>query len=292
MRNFGFVLLVGALILGGFVAWGLHNISSARAASRGPLSQTTLVVAARPIGFGEPLTPEVLRAQAWPLAAQPAGAFHTVAEATAGPRRVALGPIAANEPVLAGRISGPGGRATLSGVIRAGMRASTIRVNDVFGVAGFVLPGDFVDVLVTRTEARAGGASAGDMRTDLLLQSVRVLAVDQLANENKNDPVVAKAATIEVTPEQAQKVALAAQVGTLSLALRGAVDPLAAQPPGSARTVRTPDLRLEPVALPAPPRARAAPRRVRALPDAPPTIEIFRGAQSTKVVAPRERTLG
>lgn len=293
MRNFGFVLLIGALILGGFVAWGLHNISSARATSAEPLNQTTLVVAARPIGFGEPLTPEVLRVQAWPRAAQPAGAFHTIAEATAGPRRVALGPIATNEPVLAGRISGPGGRATLSGVIRAGMRASTIRVNDVFGVAGFVLPGDFVDVLVTRTEAQAGGAaSASDMRTDLLLQSVRVLAVDQLANENKNDPVVAKAATIEVTPEQAQKLALAAQVGTLTLALRGAIDPLVAQPPGSAKTVRTADLRLEPAALPAPPRPRPTPRRVRTLPVALPTIEIFRGAQSTKVAAPRERILG
>jgi len=273
MRNIGFVLLLVAVLLGGFVVFGIRHMSAARATSDPNVPRTTVVVASRAIGFGEPITAEVLRLQAWPQGAAPQGAFTTVAEVTAQ-KRVALAPIAANEPVLTTRISGPGGRATLSGVIREGMRATTIRVNDVFGVAGFVLPGDFVDVLITRD---AGGGNSSDMRTDVLLRSVRVLAVDQLANENKNNPVVAKAATIEVTPEQAQKLALAAQVGTLSLALRGTIDPLASDKDGAPVTVRTSDLRL--AGAPGPKAARAAPRR-RAGPGGP-TIEIIRGASAT-----------
>ncbi|CAN7415376.1 Flp pilus assembly protein CpaB [Phenylobacterium sp. LjRoot219] len=276
MRNIGFVLLLVSVVLGGLVVMGIRHLSAARATPEQGVARTAIVVATRAVGFGEPITAEVLRLQPWPQGAVPQGAFNSVAQVTAQ-KRVALGPIAANEPVLTSRISGPGGRATLSGVIREGMRATTIRVNDVFGVAGFVLPGDFVDVLITRDE---GSQSSGNMRTDVLLRSIRVLAVDQLANESKNDPVVAKAATIEVTPEQAQKLALASQVGTLSLSLRGTIDPLASDKEGAPTTVRTADLRLQGASAPAAPRAvRAAPRR-RAAP-AGPTIEIIRGSDAT-----------
>jgi pilus assembly protein CpaB len=276
MRNIGFVLLAVSVLLGALTIFGLRHMSASRAAEP-RLHQTTVVVATRPIGFGEALTPDLLRVQAWPSEARPQGSFETVGQVTAQ-RRVALGPIAANEPVLTTRISGPGGRASLSGVIRAGMRATTIRVNDVFGVAGFVLPGDFVDVLITRDDGKATAADA-TKRTDVLLRSVRVLAVDQLANENKNDPVVAKAATIEVTPEQAQKLALAAEVGTLSLALRGTVDPLSSGQDPAPVTVRTTDLRLDGVSPPAPPRrvvraaARPAPAGI--------TIQVFRGSEAS-----------
>jgi pilus assembly protein CpaB len=287
MRNLGFVLLLVSLVLGGLTVWGLRHMSAARAQPDAKLHQTTVVVATRPIGFGEALTPEVLRVQAWPQDGQPQGSFQTIAQVTAQ-RRVALGPIAANEPLLATRISGPGGRATLSGVIRVGMRATTIRVNDVFGVAGFVLPGDFVDILITRDDGDRN-ASQENKRTDVLLRSVRVLAVDQLANQNKNDPVVAKAATIEVTPEQAQKLALAAEVGTLSLALRGAVDPLTKSDEAGPPTVRTADLRLDGV-RPAAPAARPVRKVIRTAPrrtaPASPTIEIIRGAEATSTRVP------
>jgi pilus assembly protein CpaB len=284
MRNLGFVLLIISVLLGGIAVWGVRNLTAARAAPGKPVGETSVVVASRPIGFGEVLTPEVLRVQAWPVGARPQGAFTTVAELTNGPRRVALGPIAASEPILPGRISGAGARASLSGVIRPGLRASTIRVNDVFGVAGFVLPGDIVDVLVTRSEGQRGSDTA-TMRTDVLLQSVRVLAVDQLANGAKNDPVVAKAATIEVTAEQAQKLALAAQVGTLSLALRGTADPLGTEeaPP---RTVQVSDLKLVAAAPPRLVRA-SAPRPVRrARPG--PTMEIYRAGAPTTVAVRHE----
>lgn len=291
MRNVGFVLLLVSVLLGGLAVLGIRNISRARAAPEARLDATTVVVATRPIGFGEVITPEALRLQAWPKGAQPQGSFQSVAQLTSGTRRVALAPIAVNEPVLAPRVSGPGGRATLAGVIREGMRATTIRVNDASGVAGFVLPGDFVDVLVTRPEGQGQGSAAADMRTDVLLQGVRVLAVDQLANQNKNDPVVAKAATIEVDPDQAQKLALAAQVGTLSLALRGSADPFATGGAAAApRTTRIGDLRVQGAAAPAPPRPRTRVASVRRAPPARPawTVQIFRGSQSETVIAPHE----
>lgn len=274
MRNIGFVLLAVSVLLASLTVWGLRHMSASRAAEP-RLPQTTVVVATRPIGFGESLTPDLLRVQAWPSDAKPQGSFQTVAQVTSQ-RRVALGPIAANEPLLATRVSGPGGRASLSGVIRAGMRASTIRINDVFGVAGFVLPGDFVDVLITRDE---GSGPSESKRTDVLLRSVRVLAVDQLANENKNDPVVAKAATIEVTPEQAQKLALAAEVGTLSLALRGTTDPLSLGQDPAPTTIRTGDLRLDGLNPPAAPARKVVHvRAARRSGFVAPTIAIFRGS--------------
>jgi pilus assembly protein CpaB len=271
MRNIGFILLIVAVLLGALTVWGLRHMATLRSAAAPKVHQTTVVVASRPIGFGEVVTPDLIRVQAWPEGAQPQGTSQ---------RRVALGPIAANEPVLASRVSGPNGRATLSGVIRAGMRASTIRINDVFGVAGFVLPGDFVDVLITRQDE----GRANEKRTDVLLRSVRVLAVDQLANENKNDPMVAKAATIEVTPEQAQKLALAAEVGTLSLALRGTVDPLANDQEAVPPTTRIADLRLNGAPPPKPVR-----KTVRREPGGA-TIEIIRGGAEATLA--RVRSIG
>jgi pilus assembly protein CpaB len=290
MRNIGFVLLAVAVVLGLFTVWGVRQLTAAHTGADSKAHQTTVVVATRPIGFGEAITPDVLRAQTWPAGAQPQGSFQTVAQVTAQ-RRVALGPIAPNEPLLTTRVSGPGGRATLSGEIRQGMRASTIRVNDVVGVAGFVLPGDFVDVLITRSDKPGADQTS---HTDLLLRSIRVLGVDQLANENKNDPVVAKAVTIEVTPEQAQKLALAAEVGTLSLALRGTVDPLANNQEPVPPTVRTDDLRLDGVR----PTAPAAPRKVirvsrpvhREEPGA--SIQIFRGAEASVAHVPIGQGVG
>ena len=121
----------------------------------------------------------------------------------AGGKRVVLASIEANEPVLASKITGPGQRATLSAVIGAGMRAVTIRVNDVEGVAGFVLPGDHVDVLLTRLPDKRSGD------TDVVLQNVKVLAVDQLADDSSEKPAVVKAVTLEVDTVSAQKLSLA-----------------------------------------------------------------------------------
>ncbi len=122
-------------------------------------------------------------------------------------------PIDVNEAVLATKITGPGQRATLSAVLGDGMKAATIRVNDVEGVAGFILPGDHVDVLLTRTGDKNVGI------TDVVITDVRVLAIDQLADQKTDKPSVVKAVTLEVNVTDGEKVALASTVGTLSLLL-------------------------------------------------------------------------
>nr|WP_245273719.1 Flp pilus assembly protein CpaB [Mesorhizobium sp. WSM3224] len=182
---------------------------------------STVVVAAVPLKFGDALSVDKLREIAWPAGDVPAGAFKTVKEAMAGDgARQALQSISANEPILASRITGPGQRATLSAVLGEGMKAVSIRVNDVLGVAGFVFPGDRVDVLLTRNVRGDDGADRSFV--DVLLQSVKVLAVDQVADESKDAPQVVKAVTVEVSTKDAQKLTLAAGAGQLSLALRQA----------------------------------------------------------------------
>lgn len=181
----------------------------------------TVVVAAVPLKFGDTLSADKLREIPWPAGAIPEGAFKTAKDLLAGDgTKQALQAIGANEPVLATKITGPGQRATLSAVLTEGMKAVSIRVNDVLGVAGFVFPGDRVDILLTRNARDSEGADRSFV--DVLLQSVKVLAVDQVADESKDNPQVVKAVTVEVSTKDAQKLTLAAGAGQLSLALRQA----------------------------------------------------------------------
>lgn len=175
----------------------------------------TIVVARRPLRFGDVLGALSLREMPWPEDSVPAGAFAKVGDLTAA-KRIVLAPIEVNEPILASKVTGPGQRATLSAMLSDGMKAVTIRVNDVEGVAGFTQPGDHVDVVLTRPGERKTSVN------DVILQNVRVLAVDQLADQTSEKPVVAKAVTLEVDETGGQKLALASQVGTLSLLLRKA----------------------------------------------------------------------
>jgi pilus assembly protein CpaB len=180
-----------------------------------PVVTQTIVVASRPLRFGAELSGSSLREVAWPGDA-PAGAFRTIQELTAQGKRVVLAAFEANEPILNTKITGPGQRATLAAVLNEGMKAVTIRVNDVEGVAGFVLPGERVDIVLTRQFEK------GNAVNDVVMQNARVLAIDQLADERSDKPSVARAVTLEVDINGAQKLMLAAQVGTLSLALRKA----------------------------------------------------------------------
>jgi pilus assembly protein CpaB len=175
----------------------------------------TIVVARRPLRFGDVLGALSLREMPWPQDSLPAGSFGTVSELTAA-KRIVLAPIEVNEPILASKITGAGQRATLSAMLNDGMKAVTIRVNDVEGVAGFIQPGDHVDVVLTRPGERKISIN------DVIIQNVRVLAVDQLADQTADKPVVVKAVTLEVDETGGQKLALASQVGTLSLLLRKA----------------------------------------------------------------------
>ncbi len=203
------------------------------------VQMATVVVAATPLYFGNTVRREHLRAIEWPAGAVPPGSFSTIEELIGdeSERRVALRAIEINEPMLKTKISGFGGRASLSTILAPEMRASTIRVNDINGVAGFVLPGDHVDIMLTRS---AGGGNDSNLLTDILLQNVKVLAIDQDANEDRAQPAVVKAVTLEVTPVQAQKLVLAQRLGQLSLALRNITNSVAEKP----KTVTLRDLKV------------------------------------------------
>jgi pilus assembly protein CpaB len=185
-------------------------------ANKKTLATSTIVVAAQRLSFGIDLGREHLREIPWPAEALPQGSFATINEILAGGKRVVLAPVEANEPVLAIKVTGPGQRATLSAIVGEGMKAVSVRVNDVEGVGGFVLPGDRVDVVLTRQLEK------GNATTEVVLQNARVLAVDQSADDRASKASVAKAVTLEVDTVGAQKIWLAASVGSLSLLLRKA----------------------------------------------------------------------
>jgi pilus assembly protein CpaB len=180
----------------------------------------TTVVASRPLKFGAPIDRLSLRTVKWPREALPPDGFATVDEIFAGATtpgdRIALVIIAQNEPITKNKVSGFGGRPTLSRQVENGMRAISIAVNDVVGVAGFVLPGDRVDIMLTRRI----GTGQDNLVNEVLLQNVMVLGINQTADQATDQPIVGRTATVEVTPEQAQKLVLAQQAGSLSLALR------------------------------------------------------------------------
>ncbi len=215
----GFAVLFGLLAVFLAQTW-LNNQDAARMKSleaqhKAPLPERTIVVANRPLRFGDQLTASTLRELPWLQDALPAGAFGKIADLTAA-KRVVLMPMEPNEAILASKITGPGERATLSAVLDPGMTAVTARVNDVQGVAGFVLPGDHVDVALTRQGEKNTAA------TDVVIEDAKVLAIDQLADEKTDKPSVVKAVTLEVNVTDGEKIALASTVGTLSLLLRKA----------------------------------------------------------------------
>jgi len=215
----GFAVVFGLLAVFLAQSW-LNNQAELRAknfASNQKSEAThTIVVASKPLRFGAELNAGMLREQPWPAQAMPAGAFNKIADVLSGGRRVVLAAIETNEPVLALKITGPGQPATLAALVTPGMKAVTIRVDDVKGVAGFVLPGDHVDVLLTRQ------IDKGQAIAEVVLQNTRVLAIDQIADERDVKAKVARSVTLEANTVEAQKLWLASSVGNLSLLLRNA----------------------------------------------------------------------
>ena len=194
-----------------------------------------IVVASQDLSFGSTISPQNVRLVNWPANSVPKGAFTSIGDATKN--RVALRPIVVGEPILTSKVSGTDGRATLSANIPEGMLAFTVPINAESGVGGYVRPGDIVDVLLTR-QIPGDGATNSDKMTDVVLQAVPVLGIDQISDDNQTEPAVGKTATLQVTTIEAQKLALATRVGSLDLALRNVVD----QNPGGSRTVIPRDL--------------------------------------------------
>ena len=187
-----------------------------------------VLVADLDLAFGDILSREAVRLVHYPEDAVPSGAYNDFDSVfdTMGDR-VVLSALVYNEPILEQKITGPNGKASLSARIRPGYRAVAVRVDDVSGVAGFVVPGDVVDVIYTRVPESAAnnriinaGATSAFV-SDVLLQNITVLGVDQNQSDVTTSASVARTVTLEVTNEDGQALSLAMQYGNLSLTLRG-----------------------------------------------------------------------
>jgi len=190
---------------------------------------TKVAVVSTDISLGQRLTPELVQLVDWPSRSVPPGAFQQI-DTLDG--RVLKTNMLRGEPVLQAKLAPIGTQGGLSAVIGEGKRAITVRVNDVIGVAGFALPGNYVDIIVN-TQRDSNEATARDKSiSKIVLERILVLAVAQEVGRDDTKPRVVNAVTLEVTPQQAEKIDLARSVGTLSLVLRNQIDPLVADTAG------------------------------------------------------------
>ncbi len=247
MRKSTVIILAVAISMGGSAAYLTHSwLKDQTSGAVQPAG--TIVVAAESLAYGTTINPDNVVEIPWFSNALPEGAFALKDDLLNSGRRVVLSPLKRGEAVLRSKITGPGQRASLASLLDEGKRAVTVSVDDVRGVAGFVLPGDFVDIVIIADD----GSPKRQSYSDILLEHVKVLAIDQVASEGEGQPTVAKAVTVEVTKEQAQKILLATNIGKLSLILARPVE----SKPDPNRRVSENDIgrtRPEPVRPAAPP---------------------------------------
>jgi len=273
MKSRGLIFLMVALFAG--VAAVMLGVRWIQEQSGG--SGTRIAVAATEVELGSNLRPEGIRMVEWPASSVPRGAFRDSTE-LAG--RVAIVSLQPGEPILESRLAPEGTRGGLSAVVEEGKRAITVRVNDVVGVAGFALPGNYVDIMVNTHKEDGGNSRRGEMISKIVLERILVLAVAQEASRDDTRPRVVNAVTLEVTPEEAERLDLARSVGNLSLVLRNQIDPS----PGATEGITKAHLLRSGIEIPEPAPAprRAAPRpRPAAPPVARTCVEIIRGTNRT-----------
>ena len=253
MKNKRALVVMAVAILFGLTAVVLASSWLLRQPST---SSGQIVVAAADVSLGQRLTPEMVKLAEWPADSVPKGAFADP-QKLAG--RVLKSSVLVGEPVSEAKLAPVGTLGGLSALITEGKRAITVRVNDVIGVAGFTLPGNYVDIIVsTEKDATPEGGNRQQSISKIVLERILVLAVAQEVNRDETKPRVVNAVTLEVTPGQAETLDLARSVGTLSLALRNQVDPQSAQTEGATKLTLLPDA---PVIKPVPARPVVAPRR-------------------------------
>ncbi len=228
MRNKRFFLvLVGALIFGVLAAVSVSKYLSSAQAYTKNLNKVAVAKVAIPIG--SKIIPEQIMVVQFPKESTPDGAFDTP-EKLAG--RVAVTNIAAREPITEARLAPEGTAAGLSAIIPEGYRAMTVKVDDAAGISGFIMPGTMVDVVVVIDPREGSGMQ--DPISKIVLQNIKVLAngqnIDKPKDEREANSV--KAVTLQVTPEQAEKLALASSEGKLQLMMRSQIDQGDEQTPG------------------------------------------------------------
>jgi pilus assembly protein CpaB len=241
-----------------------------------------IAVAMVDIGLGSRINPEMVRMVDWPSSAMPPGAF---TDAKVLDSRVARSSMQRGEPIMEGKLAPPGTTGGLSAVVAEGKRAITVRVNDVVGVAGFALPGNFVDILVNTQEEGVKNGNKDMTISKIVLERILVLAIAQESGRDETKPKVVNAVTLEVSPEQAERLDLARSVGSLSLVLRNQVDPKPVNTEGATKAslfnvkaVPEPEAKPEPAAQPKP-----VIKRIAAPAPRPPAdqVEIIKGLART-----------
>ena len=183
--------------------------------SRASLLTTHVVVAREDVQIGTRLQPGMLQLVDWPSASPLKNPLTSIEQAS---DRVVNMPLVKGEPISTAKLAAKGETGGLSAVLREGRRAVTVKVNEIVGVAGFALPGNYVDVMVNTPD------SQNNLVSKIVIERIQVLAVAQDVANLESKPKVVNAVTLEVTPAQAEKIDLARSVGSLSLVLRSQVD--------------------------------------------------------------------
>lgn len=271
MRSSRAYLMIGFSVIAGIVA----VVFGARwLAMQASMATQEVVVAARDLDLGTALNPSMLQVVRWPAGSLPPGSISDLQSLDTRVVRVSL---QRGEPLLEGKLAPMGTKGGLSAVIGDGKRAITVKVNEVVGVAGFALPGNYVDVLVNVRDDRDSSISK------IVLEHILVLAVAQEAGRDETKPKVVNAVTLEATPDQAEKLDLARSIGTLSLVLRNQMDKTPAQTLGVRKgdLLQISDVRPAPAAAPV---ATVRPvRRAGAPAPSREKVEVIRGMQKSNV---------
>ena len=233
---FGLVLLVGIGLAGfavymaqGYISQYQTALAQERAAREKQVKLTDVYVAARPLKYGEQLKLEDAKLIKWPEEFLPEGTFATEEALLPGGAeefRTVVRAMEANEPLLAVKLTEPGQDAGITSRLSRGMRAFAINVDVSSGVSGFLRPGDRVDVYWTGSTGQSRDARKV---TKLIEANVRLIAIDQTADEDRYSPVIARTVTVEASPQQVAALAQAQSTGQLSLSLVGAQDDTTAE---------------------------------------------------------------
>ena len=275
MRNRIFAVLAIAVLAGGSLAYGTYNFMQTAPAQAAVMKTQPVVVAAADLQLGTAIKREDLQVIDFPEGAAPEGAFAKPDDIVG---RGLIVPIVKNEPVLPAKLASREAGAGLPPVIPEGMRAVSVRVNEVVGVAGYVLPGNRVDVVATAspTDKRA------DTTSKVVLANVQVLTAGTRMEQGQDDnnPTQVTVVTLLVNPEQAERLALASTEGKIQLALRNPLDQGSPETPGIRAAGLLGGKPADPRPAPRVARARAPqskPQVEIAPPPAPPSVEIIRG---------------
>jgi pilus assembly protein CpaB len=283
MRNRIFAVLAIAVLAGGGLAYGTYNMINSKPVVLATAKFQPVVVANADISLGAELKIEDLKVAQFPDGQAPEGAFVRPDEIVG---RGVIVPIVKNEPILPAKLASKEAGAGLPPVIPEGMRAVSVRVNEVIGVAGYVLPGTRVDVVATASPTN----SPADTTSKVVLANVQVLTAGTRIEQDQKDgkPVQVTVVTMSVTPEQAERLALASTEGKIQLALRNPLDQSAPATPGIKPAVL---LGVAKATAPAQTSASAKPKPGQAVTVATapaayvPTVEMIRGdKRATEVV--------